>query len=388
MNLDDQKKTGTNQISVTDSLEAPLLNIKVKRTSSTTVPSGTTNLIVYVDTSPKGSPSANRKQFLFELSSVLGYASNTSDEFVLEVKPKRNDIISSAYVIRRVSGNTVLSTPTTEELDESLITLFEGTNYIYTNYTNDYIELIYPKNDDLNKRYLNNAIFAYHRMNSSGDFSLDDIYFKDAFTKTGNKLNFEIDNAEIESITSKNNTFSLDSNGNLVVNSITTNSGGGSSLDPTAVCNLIYPVGSIYMSVNSTSPSTLFGGTWVQLKDRFLLGAGDTYTNESTGGSAALQSHSHTIPALSGTAASSTHTHTVTTKTTSYGSGSQTAWRCLSWPGTNADFTQTVYTNNGTADGSHTHSVTTVANNTGSAGTGNGANMPPYLTVYMWKRTA
>ena len=143
MNLDDQKKTGTNQISVTDSLEAPLLNIKVKRTSSTTVPSGTTDLIVYVDTSPKGSPSANRKQFLFELSSVLGYTSNTSDEFVLEVKPKKNDIVSSAYVIRRVSGNTVLSTPTIEELDESSITLFEGTNYIYTNYTNDYIELIY-----------------------------------------------------------------------------------------------------------------------------------------------------------------------------------------------------------------------------------------------------
>ena len=90
MNLDDQKKTGTNQISITDSLEAPLLNIKVKRISSTTIPSGTTNLIVYVDTSPKGSPSANRKQFLFELSSVLEYASNTSDEFILEVKPKEN----------------------------------------------------------------------------------------------------------------------------------------------------------------------------------------------------------------------------------------------------------------------------------------------------------
>lgn len=385
MNLDDQKKTGTNQISVTDSLEAPLLNIKVKRTSSTTVPSGTTDLIVYVDTSPKGSPSANRKQFLFELSSVLGYASNTSDEFVLEVKPKGNDIISSAYVIRRVSGNTVLSTPTTEELDESLITLFEGTNYIYTNYTNDYIELIYPKNDELNKRYLNNAIFAYHRMNASGELSLDDLYFKDAFTKTENKLNLEVDNASIESLTSKNNAFSLDNQGNLVVNSITANY---SNFNMVNLINMVYPIGSIYMSVSSTSPATLFGGTWVQLKDRFLLGAGDTYTNGSTGGSASLQAHSHTIPSLSGTAASSTHTHTVTTKTTSYGAGSQTAWRCLSWPGTNADFSQTVYTNNGTADGGHTHTVTTTASTTGSTGDGTAGNMPPYLTVYMWKRTA
>lgn len=385
MNLEDQKKTGTNQINVSDSLEAPLLSIKVKRTSSTTVPSGN-NLIVYVDTSPKGNPSVNRKQFLFELSSALGFTNNTSDEFVLEATVKDNDIVSLAYVTRNVNGNTILSTPTTEELGESLITLFSGTNYIYTNYTNDYIELIYPKNDELNKRYLNNALFAYHRMNSKGDFSLDDIYFKDAFTKTGDSLNIQVDNAEISTLTSKNNKFSLDANGNLIVNSITTNSGSGSSLDPTTVCNLIYPVGSIYMSVNSTSPSTLFGGTWTQLKDRFLLGAGDTYSNGATGGSAAVQSHTHTIPALSGTATSTTHSHVVTTKTTSYGAGSQTNWRCLSWPGTSADFTQTVYTNNGSADGSHTHPVTTTASTTGSFGDGNSGNMPPYLAVFIWKR--
>ena len=57
MNLEDQKKTGTNQINVSDSLEAPLLNIKVKRTSSTTIPSSN-DLIVYVDTSPKSNPTS------------------------------------------------------------------------------------------------------------------------------------------------------------------------------------------------------------------------------------------------------------------------------------------------------------------------------------------
>lgn len=387
MNLDEQKVTGTNQVSVTDSLEAPLLSIKVSRTASTSVPT-TTDLIVYVDTAPKTTPTSNRKQFVFELASALGYASSTSDQFVLEVVPKGNDIVADVYVTRKVNGTSVLSTPTKEVLDESLINLFEGTNYIYTNYTNDAIEIIYPKNDELNRRYLNNAIFCHHRQNSSGDFSLDDIYFKDAFTKTEDKLNLEVDNVEIGTLTSKNNKFSLDANGNLVVNSITTNSGGSSSLDTSTVCNLIYPVGSIYMSVNSTSPSTLFGGTWTQLKDRFLLGAGDTYSNGSTGGSATLQSHTHSIPALSGTAASSIHSHIVTTKTTTYAQGSQSAWRCLSWPGTSADYTQTVYTNNGTADGSHTHNVSTTASTTGSTGDGNSGNMPPYLTVYMWKRTA
>lgn len=49
------------------------------------------------------------------------------------------------------------------------------------------------------------------------------------------------------------------------------------------IVNLVYPVGSIYTSVNSTSPGTLFGGTWEQLKDQILLGAGDTYTAGDTG---------------------------------------------------------------------------------------------------------
>ncbi|MCI6090650.1 MAG: hypothetical protein MR695_08805 [Solobacterium sp.] len=56
--------------------------------------------------------------------------------------------------------------------------------------------------------------------------------------------------------------------------------------------NLCYPVGSIYMSVNDVNPSTLFGGTWEKIKDRFLLASGDTYTTGNTGGEAA---HTHDI---------------------------------------------------------------------------------------------
>lgn len=70
--------------------------------------------------------------------------------------------------------------------------------------------------------------------------------------------------------------------------------------------NKVYPVGSIYMSVNSTNPSTLFGGTWEQIKDKFILSAGSTYTGGSTGGSASQSvdiNHTHKI---------SSHTHTIT----------------------------------------------------------------------------
>ena len=63
-----------------------------------------------------------------------------------------------------------------------------------------------------------------------------------------------------------------------------------------------YPVGSIYMSVNATSPSVLFGGTWEQLKDTFLLSAGDTYANGSTGGASTVTLTSDQMPG---------HTHSV-----------------------------------------------------------------------------
>lgn len=48
----------------------------------------------------------------------------------------------------------------------------------------------------------------------------------------------------------------------------------------------VYPVGSYYMSDNSTSPASLFGGTWERIQDRFLLAAGSSYIAGSTGGEA------------------------------------------------------------------------------------------------------
>lgn len=58
-----------------------------------------------------------------------------------------------------------------------------------------------------------------------------------------------------------------------------------SALNIKDIINTVYPVGSIYMSVNDTDPSLLFHGTWERIKDRFLLAAGDAYAADSTGGS-------------------------------------------------------------------------------------------------------
>ena len=78
--------------------------------------------------------------------------------------------------------------------------------------------------------------------------------------------------------------------------------------------NLVYPVGSIYWSSNNTNPGTLFGGTWTQIKDRFILAAGDSYTNGAIGGAATvtltvsnMPSHKHSFTP-SGTVSSHTHT--------------------------------------------------------------------------------
>ena len=62
--------------------------------------------------------------------------------------------------------------------------------------------------------------------------------------------------------------------------------------------NQIYPIGSIYITMNQENPSNIWSGTqWEQIKDRFLLAVGNTYQQNQTGGSAAasIVSHTHTF---------------------------------------------------------------------------------------------
>ncbi len=200
-------------------------------------------------------------------------------------------------------------------------------------------------------------------------------YIIDAFTRDGNNTNLEVNNLNVGCITSTNNNFELDSNGNLTVNSITANNIIGQ-----AVANAVYPVGSIYMSVNSTNPSTLFGGQWEQLKDKFLLGCGDIYQNGTTGGEAShvlttseMPSHNHSAS----TNSTGGHRHTFKGWWTTKGDGSAT-YACVARTQQNDPVE---YGSFATA-GEHSHTVT--VNNTGGGQSHN--NMPPYLSVYMWKR--
>ena len=141
----------------------------------------------------------------------------------------------------------------------------------------------------------------------------------------------------------------------------------------------IYPVGSIYMSANSASPATLFGGTWQQLKDRFLIGAGSSYENGATGGAT---SHTHTTAAHKLTVDEMpSHTHIIRTAVPGNAPASINNHGKIAGAPSNAEFITSDYTQqNFNATGgntSHSH-----------GDTGSSSNMPPYLAVYMWKRTA
>jgi len=137
------------------------------------------------------------------------------------------------------------------------------------------------RNDDMN---LENEIMPLSGVGAEVDFdyALAPSYVADAFTKTEDKVNLEVDNASINCLTSKNNKFSLDEEGNLTVNSFTCNNANFSVLNA-------YPIGSIYLSVNNTNPSSLFGGVWEAWgAGRCLVGVDTTQVEfnavEKTGG--------------------------------------------------------------------------------------------------------
>ena len=141
--------------------------------------------------------------------------------------------------------------------------------------------------------------------------------------------------------------------------------------------DLIYPVGSIYMSINATNPKELFGGTWEQIQGRFLLGMSSSYPAGSTGGEAThtltsseIPFHDHDIGQQGNTSKilptqiavdDSSHSQYVTTL-----EGGRSGWykSSVAWDGR-------IATRDQTSPYGQSHN-----------------NMPPYLAVYIWKRTA
>lgn len=125
-----------------------------------------------------------------------------------------------------------------------------------------------------------------------------------------------------------------------------------------ALLDLLHPVGSIYQSTDSTSPADLFGGTWEQVKDVFLLAAGDSHAAGSTGGE---ETHTLTKAELP----DHNHGYDYTGQSITEGVNAIRLYKAAS--------TQyNAYTGKATSNcGGQAHN-----------------NMPPYLAVYTWRRTA
>lgn len=160
-------------------------------------------------------------------------------------------------------------------------------------------------------------------------------------------------------------------------------SGQGTSSDITELKNrldniwsVIYPVGSIYISTNSTNPAAIFGGSWeAYAQGRCIFGVGGTGTAFNTvgktGGSEYLQSHDHKFTAVMDNRNGSTGASNV-------------------WGVTNV----TVSRNVGESESAKTYldamsgkaDRITIDGFTSSAGTGSSGNLPPYITCYIWRR--
>lgn len=146
----------------------------------------------------------------------------------------------------------------------------------------------------------------------------------------------------------------------------------------------IYPIGSIYMSVNNTDPSLVFGGTWEQIKQRFLIAADDDeagYNGGSTGGaftqnytpSGTVGGHALTVNEIP------SHNHGVSI----YGYSTDRGYINESGTGVLSNYVNDPVAGNTENRGGG------AAHNHGFTGTQSTIDTtPPYLAVYMWKRIA
>lgn len=135
-----------------------------------------------------------------------------------------------------------------------------------------------------------------------------------------------------------------------------------------ATFNRVYPVGSIYMNINDTDPNELFGiGTWEQIEGRFLLGASENHIAGTTGGkekvrlNAAIGSYSNLI------------------NTIGFVGDTASAYQSNNWP------TYVVTGGNTSAENRGNHSTIVTEKDVNDRDV---TIMPPFLTVYIWKRTA
>lgn len=125
----------------------------------------------------------------------------------------------------------------------------------------------------------------------------------------------------------------------------------------------VYPVGAFYFSASSDNPATLFGGTWTQIKDTFILAAGTKYKAGTTGGE---ETHTLTAPEMPN------HYHDEYAGNDGGDSSAPSGY--IGWPSISSVSDKTWFAK--------------LAKTSGAGGGAAHNNMPPYLAAYVWQRTA
>ena len=151
------------------------------------------------------------------------------------------------------------------------------------------------------------------------------------------------------------------------------NVNGTLKVNNTNIFDLIYPVGSFYISAKSTNPATLFGGTWEQIQGRFLLGRSSSYPVGSMGGEATHTLTESEMPSHKG------HLSAGIVGTVPQGKGNYKGFLNLD--------TMTAYGDGGRGWDVYAGNEMHPASEAVGGGQAHN-NMPPYLSVYIWKRTA
>ena len=177
------------------------------------------------------------------------------------------------------------------------------------------------------------------------------------------------------------------------------------TLKNSGLLDLIYPVGAIYMSTSGTNPGNLFGGTWVAWgSGRVPVGVNSSDGNfnavEKTGGQSTVTIASNNIPTHSHGVNDPGHQHTldlgsyrIPAATQDIGdvhsSSSGGSYTAPSISGSTATQDWSQFTGTSLTPASSGTGIS-IQNAYGNAGGGADAitNLQPYITCYMWKRTA